>query len=110
MGRGGRRLAYLRDRLVNAFWMLREGRFRQMLASIALEARTRTSQVQAALGPPPELPRERSGGANPCKPAPATPRPVVARRRTRARPLAVDAARLDQCLQSALASLGRRED
>jgi len=72
-----RAVFYIRDRIVNAAWMLREGRFSDVYHNLLLELRTRGDQVGAALAPE-DLPIQRSGGLNPCRPDTPSPRPDLA--------------------------------
>jgi hypothetical protein len=71
-----RKLTYLRDRATNAFWMVRQGQFRQVCNSLLLELRTRKNQAGAVLAAP-DTPLQRYGGRNPCKACPASPRPTI---------------------------------
>ncbi len=87
-----RKLTYLRDRIVNAYWMVRQGRFRQVYDSLFMELQTRKGQVGAALAPA-ATPVELAGGHNPCKPAVPSPRPAIS---VAATPRAANEVELDQ--------------
>jgi hypothetical protein len=50
-----RKLRYLKDRCTNAYWMVRNGKFKLILKSIRIEIEHRIADVQAWLHKVPEL-------------------------------------------------------
>ncbi len=78
-----KKLAYLRDRVVNAYWMLREGRFHQVVDAILVELRHRVEAFNTWRRTRKEIPESKvpwSRFVNRRKVIPASYRPTVARR------------------------------
>ena len=71
-----RQLTYLRERAINAYWMARQGRLRQIGVSVLLELRTRMAQIVASLAFT-ATPLQKAGGSNPCRTGVPSPRPSV---------------------------------
>lgn len=65
--------AYLRERIVNAWWMIREGRFRLFVASAWQELAQRLTGLREGQQ---ALPREYSTNLNPCRLQPPSSRPT----------------------------------
>jgi len=98
-----RQVFYLRDRAVNAFWLVRERRFREAYENLILELRTRKVQIDSALVAA-QTPVERAEGKNPCRPETPSAIPgliVVARGNT---PPSLADSRVDTTLRSLLAA------
>lgn len=99
-----KRIAYLRDRTVNALWMLRNRKFRLMVQSIRIEIRYRIDSFNTWRNSRRDIPESEvpwSRYKNRSKVIPASYRPTVSRRMP-AEPLRVDRDELINELQNSL--------
>lgn len=78
-----KKIAYLRDRIVNALWMLREGKFRLILKSIRVEVAHRIDAMRTWYRTRREIPESQvpwSRFVNRARVVPPSYRPTVMRR------------------------------
>jgi len=101
-----KKIRYLRERCVNAYWMLRAGKFKLIFKSIHIEIQHRINDIQAWLEKWNELDDSQvpgSGFVNKCKIVPPSNRPTTSQTSPPAN-LQVDSKAVAKELQSILAN------
>jgi len=101
-----KKIRYLRERCVNAYWMLRAGKFKLIFKSIYIEIQHRMKDIQAWLDKWNELDDSQvpgSGFVNKCKMVPPSSRPTTSQTSPPAT-LQVDSKVVAKELQSILAT------
>lgn len=75
-----RKLRYLRERVVNALWMIREGRLRQFVTALGAESRLRLNGGSGPAATQTPIAESIKATTDPCRIVPANSRPTRAGR------------------------------